>query len=259
MRAIILALLCLWAVSFSEAQELWLRPDQYFYEPSQTAKVELLGGVDFIGDARPAKKDDVVSLSVVYAGKSTDIAGSFVSGDQPHFMSRVFGAGIYQFLMELKPGLTWMETSRFNEFIKQYDLEDIALRLDGKDSVRLSLRQFLKAYVRVGKDFDRSQEKPTGLPLEIIPDKNPLVLEKGEKITFTILKDGKPAFGTRVRIWNRWNRRTTIQQIYAQQDGTVSTTISSPGDWMVSVAEVKPPGEGQAHEGTIFTMTFGYR
>jgi uncharacterized GH25 family protein len=91
-----------------------------------------------------------------------------------------------------------------------------------------------------------------------MPDRNPLTLKKGDRIVFTVLKDGKPAFGVRVKIWNRWNNRTTIQNIYTQQDGTISTTISSPGDWMVSILDVKKENTN-SYIVDRFNMIFGYR
>ena len=68
-----------------------------------------------------------------------------------------------------------------------------------------------------------------------IPEKNPIDLKKGDVIRFKILFKGKPLFGANVKVWNRHNHSTSVQNIFSQQDGMIETHVSNPGSWMVSV------------------------
>jgi hypothetical protein len=243
------------------AQELWVRPDKYFYEQNDAARIELVEGRDFIGQPAAFRREDVVSLDMFYRNIHTDIRRSFTDGEKGFFTVDLSGDGNYQFLLETRPGKISINKDELVDLVRQYGLEESidTTSIEGSDSVSISLRRHIKCYVRVGKQFDRRPEKVLNAPIEVIPDKNPLILKRGERITFTVLKNGKPAFGVRVKIWNRWNNRTTIQHIYSQQDGTVSTTISSPGDWMVSVMNVmKSEGETD-FIGESFNAVFGYR
>jgi hypothetical protein len=241
------------------AQELWLRPDKYFYEPNETAQVDLQSGEDFIGHPIKFFSTDLQSLTVGYRNSFLDIRRNFREGDKAGFSCNLFGDGIYQFRLETKPSSVHYARAAFAEFVRIFGLEDLNPDTVNVDSVSITLEKHFKCYVRVGREFDRrSEEVDSNFPLEIIPDKNPLILKRGDKITFTVLKKGKPAFGTRVRISNRWDNRTTIQHIYTQQDGTVSTTVSSPGDWMVAAVNVQKINDSE-YAGHQFNLIFGYR
>jgi uncharacterized GH25 family protein len=243
------------------AQELWLRPDQYFYEPNEVARIELLEGRDFIGASAAFLRDDLIALNVFHRNIQNDIRRKFTEGEKAFFTVDLSGEGNYQAVFESRPSKIEMSREDFADLVRQYGLEESAdtAQTNGNDTVSLSFRRYIKCYVRVGKQVDRRPEKVLGYPIEVLPDKNPLTLKRGDRITFTVLKNGKPAFGVRVKIWNRWNNRTTIQHIYSQQDGTVSTTISSPGDWMVSVMNVMKSDGETDYIGESFNAVFGYR
>jgi hypothetical protein len=250
------------SVISAECQDLWVRPEKYFYEPNQTANVALLKGENFIGVSVEFRREDVQSLDMIYRSAKTDIRRNFTEGNKAFFTASLSADGIYQFLLQCKQNQAFFTRDQFAAYVKQYGLEGVyndTSRIRSVDSVGISLTQVVKSYVRVGKIFDRRPENDAGLPLEIIPDKNPLTLDKGDRITFTVKKNGKPAFGVRVTIWNRWNNRTTIQHIYTLQDGTVSTSISSPGDWMATVVTVERGSETNQYIAESFNLVFGYR
>jgi uncharacterized GH25 family protein len=249
------------SLPFLCAQELWVQPDKYFYEPDDVARIELLQGKDFIGEPAAFLRDDVVALNVFYRNIQTDIRRKFNEGNNAFFTVDLSGEGNYQVMLESLPAKVEMSKQDFAELVRQYGLEESVdtTQSNGADTVSLSLRRYIKCYLRGGKEVDRRPEKVLGSPIEVIPDKNPLILKRGDRIVFTIFRNGKPAFGVRVKIWNRWNNRTTIQHIYTQQDGTVSTTISSLGEWMVSVMHVIKSESETDYIGESFNAVFGYR
>jgi uncharacterized GH25 family protein len=99
---------------------------------------------------------------------------------------------------------------------------------------------FTKLLFQVGEKRDDTYKKVLGWPVEIVPDRNPASLKVGDQIRFKILFDGKPVFGVRAKLWNRFDNRTTLQNIYTEQDGTFEARISSPGPWMVTVMKMTP-------------------
>ncbi len=241
-----------WSVS---AQEVWLRPDKYFYNPGENARVDLLSGYEFIGKPSTFQKKDIEQINMYFGQEQTDLRASFIEGDKPFFLAKLAGEGVYSFILQTDSILKIIPDSSFNSFVKEFEIEGMKIA-SGSTNVRTQTT--IKCYVRVGKHVDVREERSLNFPIEVIPDKNPLTLKKGEKIVFKVLRNGQPAFGVRVRISNRWNNRTTIQHIYTQQDGTVSTTISSPGEWMVSVAQMKASTQNVL-DATCFNLIFGYR
>lgn len=258
MRNVLIILFCL-IVADIHAQELWVRPEKYFYEQNEVAHIDFVTGSDFIAEPAP-RGFSWERLELNFRNGITDIRRKFTDGDKPHYEVNLASDGIYK-TIGVSPSQTMrLGKSAFLRYAKEYGLEEIHQDSTAltADSVTVKRTQVIKTYLRVGKQFDRRPETPENLGLEIIPDKNPLLLNRGERITFTVLKGGKPAFGVRVKIWNRWNNRTTLQHIYTEKNGTVNTTISSPGDWMVSVVDLRSTGQNQ-FEGQSFNLVFGYR
>ena len=134
------------------------------------------------------------------------------------------------------------DPSKFNDFLKSAGLDDIAYQRQKNNTLTSPGKEqysvHTKLLVRVGQKHDDTYKKVLGFPAEIIPLQNPYALKIGEKIRFKILFDGKPVFGARVKVWNRSDNRTTIQNIYTEKDGTIEAIISNSGPWMVSVVSM---------------------
>ena len=258
MRTVVIILFCL-LVGEIQGQELWMRPEKYFYEQNEVAHIDVVTGNDFIAEPAP-RGLSWERLELNFRNGSTDIRRKFTDGEKPNFQVNLGSDGIYKTIGVLAPDTRRLDKAAFLGYAKEFGLEEILQDSASftVDSVTMKRTQVIKAYLRVGKQFDKRPEAPENLEVEIIPDKNPLLLNRGERITFTVLKGGKPAFGVRVKIWNRWNNRTTLQHIYTEKNGTVNTTISSPGDWMVSVVDLRSTGQNQ-FEGQSFNLVFGYR
>jgi uncharacterized GH25 family protein len=152
-----------------------------------------------------------------------------------------------------------LEGEKFDEYLKEDGLDEIyALRqktniLNKPSSEYYSLHS--KLLVQVGSHTDDTFRKVAGFPIEIIPERNPYMLKKGDPVRFRILFEGKPLFGAKVKVWNRFNNRTTIQNIYTEKSGMIETHISNPGRWMVSVVKMVPSkqdgAEWQRYRGSL--------
>jgi hypothetical protein len=261
--SLVLALLII-GTSSVKAQELWTRPEQYFYKVGEKSKIELVTGTNFIGTPASFRRADVEVLSLIFNLIKLDVRRNFVEGEKASFTLELPDEGVYQYLFKAAPTVEHLSSADFDAYLKNFDLQDLINErtqagATANDSVKLVKDQYIKGYVRTGESFSKRPETPVETPIEIIPDKYPLVLNRGDKITFKVLREGKPAFGVRVTIWNRWNNRTTIQHIYTQQDGTVSTSISSPGDWMATVVDVKRSSEPNEYIAKVFNLVFGFR
>jgi uncharacterized GH25 family protein len=136
------------------------------------------------------------------------------------------------------------DPARFNDFLKEAGLDDVLYQRQQKNMLTSPGREnfsiHTKLLVQVGEKRDEGYKTVGGFPVEIIPLKNPYALKIGDKIRFKILFQGKPVFSARVKVWNRNDNRTTIQNIYTEKDGTIEATISGPGPWMVSVVGMAP-------------------
>jgi hypothetical protein len=244
------------------SQDVWLRPDKYFYEVGDTAHVLFASGEDFI--ARPfLPTGNEIELLELQSKESTSDVKSLVGTNERQPLNFLLPKEGYHFLFYKTSRSQSMTADEFNEFLKQYGLDEIIADRKTKNelakSAAIRARNTIQLAFRVGKSEGQGWNQVSGLPIEIIPDKNPQTLKRGDRIEFTIYENGSPAFGVRVKIWNRWDKRTTIQNIYTEKNGTVTTTISNPGDWMVTVVKMVNGKEPNVFEADVFSLNFGYR
>ena len=161
--------------------------------------------------------------------------------------------------MQTKNALNEWEAEKFNAFLKENGLDEIIRPSNKNQHACIPTNEYYSGYtkllVQVGEKKDDTHKKLNNFPVEIVPLENPYSLKIGDPIHFKILFDGKPVFGVRVKVWNRFDNRTTIQNIYTEKDGTLETRVSSPGPWMVSVVRMVPskqPGaDWQSYRGSL--------
>jgi uncharacterized GH25 family protein len=155
-----------------------------------------------------------------------------------------------------------LDAGKFNEYLNEDGLDDVLAQRTKAGTMNSPAKEFYRRYskllLQVGDKRDDTFKKELGFPVEIIPEMNPYLLKKGDPVKFKILFDGKPVFGVKVRVWNRYQNRTTIQPIYTEKSGIVETRISNPGPWMVSVVRMVPSKDAGADWQSYWSsLTFG--
>lgn len=248
-----------------KGDETWLLPDKFFYEKGEEATISVQSGEDFIGQAIVLGKHTVNTVMHIAGSTRTDLKMRFKEGDKQPLQIVLAQEGTHVVTLETNAVPITKEAEHFNQYLKNYGLDDVYHARETSNTLdvpaQLEQANFHKLIFQVGHNADDGAgSKPIGFPIEIIPHKNPYVLKKGDPIQFTILSAGKPVFGTRVRIWNRFNNRTTIQQIYTEQDGSIRTHLSNPGLWMVTAAKMEPlPGKAATWKSYQTTLIFGVK
>ncbi len=110
-----------------------------------------------------------------------------------------------------------------------------------------------------GTGTDDTYKKTVGLPLEIVPLNDPYRTKPGDEMSFMVLWGGKPLEFTLVKVWNRKNNNTILQNIYTQKDGIITTRLSNTGMWMVSCIKMIPSKDTKADWQSYWaSYTFGY-
>ncbi|MBT1689604.1 DUF4198 domain-containing protein [Dawidia soli] len=228
-----------------EAATWWILPSNYFFEVGETAKIGFVQGEEFKAEPWPLTQSQVVRLEHYRAGLGVkDLRASIQNDDRERLAIKFDRAGTQLLALQSAPQFKAWDAAEFNAFLEENGLETIlAKRKESRTSDKpAGERQvvYTKLLIQVGDTPDDVYKKAVGFPLEIIPERNPYSLRTGDVMRFKILKDGKPLFGARVKVWNRKDNRTTLQNIYTEKDGTMETRLSSAGPWMVSVVQTEP-------------------
>jgi uncharacterized GH25 family protein len=261
-RASLIFAIVLLAGWVAQAHEFWLQPLKFYYSVGEKIVIGFKVGQNFIGDSWKLKKERLVRLELQSRNQTKDITSLVVEGENDQLTLPVETEGSHVVIMESNTAFSELEAEKFNEYLKEDGLDDALNFRVKNDAIDLPGKELYsrhtKLIVQAGRKKDDTWKKIYDLPIEIIPDQNPMDLKVGSKIAFKILYEGKPLFGARVRVWNRYKNRTTMQPIFSQQDGTIETHISNPGPWMVSVVKMVPSKDPKADWRSYWgTLVFG--
>jgi uncharacterized GH25 family protein len=231
-------------MTFVCAHEFWLQPSNFFFKPGEKLFIRFMVGENFMGESWDLKRHRVEKLEHHQFSGIKNLLDSVRDAEKHHLAVSLKNEGTQLIAMQSNNAFIEFEGVKFNEYLKEDGLEDVYAYREKTNTLTKPAKEFYSRYtkllVQVGEKKDDVYKKVMGFPVEIIPEKNPYALRKGDPVRFKILYQGKPLFGARVKVWNRFDNRTTLQNIYTEKDGTVETRISNPGAWMVSVVKMVP-------------------
>lgn len=233
-----------------QAHEFWLQPAKFILKTGENLVVNFKVGENFMGAHWNLKKDNLKRIELHQKNTLKNLKDIVVEGEKGTLSTPLANEGTYLLVMQSNNEFSDLRAEKFNDFLKEEELDDayaqrVKTNTLEKNGTELYAR-CTKLLVQVGEKTDNTFRKETGLPVEIIPEQNPYALKVGSPIQYKILFQGKPLFGAKVRVWNNYNNRTTVQDIYSQQDGMISTHISNPGMWMVSFVKMVPSKDPKA-------------
>lgn len=230
----------------SPQKDLWLMPDKFVYAAGDTCRIMLHTGENFTGSVAELQKGEIASMEWINKGKKRSLSG-FNEQGKPELIFRLAQEGTHKIVLKTTEQQVRYDAEAFNQYLKDHDLGEVmyARESNGDNAKPAEVLQSSSHTVLIqsGATVDEAIST-SGLPIEIRPDKNPYALKMGDPIKFTVLYNKKPLFGARVKIWNRYNNRTTLQHIYTEKDGTITTHLSSPGPWMISVVKMDAHDQG---------------
>jgi uncharacterized GH25 family protein len=246
------------------AHEFWLEPQKFYFSPGEKALVNFKVGENFLGELWKVKTERVVRMQQ-HAGQAVYDLKKVLKGDSTDLFPVLLTAeGTHLLVVESNAAFMKMDGEKFTAYLEEDGLDDVLYQRKksqiSSDSASEFYSRHTKLILQAGAKTDDGFRKVCNLPIEIIPDKNPALLKKGDRLAFRILFEGKPLFAAKVKVWNRYNHRTSVQNIFTQQDGMIETHVSNPGAWMVSVVTMVPSKNPKAQYRSYWgTLVFGVR
>lgn len=226
-----------------QAHEFWLQADRYFLKTGEPLRIKFLVGENFMGEPWDLSTHRIESLQS-FEGNDTRSWVDSIDRAAGMLTLRFAKAGTKMLTMESNAASIELEANLFNDYLKEDGLDDVLAHREKTGTMGQKAREqysrHTKLFVQVGETRDEVYRKVVGMPIELVPQKNPYDLKRTDKCKFLVLFEGKPLFGAMVRVWNRFDNRTTIQNIYTQKDGMIEMQVSNPGAWMVSVVRMVP-------------------
>jgi uncharacterized GH25 family protein len=204
-------------------------------------------GENFSGERWDLKKHRLVRLDHHAVNYTKGLIEEVNPGEGANLEVKFEKEGTQLFVMQSNNAFIELEADAFNSYLKEDGLEDIIEYRKITNSESKASREYYqrsaKLLVQVGSATDDIFQKQVGQPLEIIPLVNPYQVRTGDELKFKILFEGQPHAFSLIKVWNRKDNRTTVQNIYTEKDGTMTTRLSNTGAWMVTCVKMVPAKE----------------
>ena len=248
----------------AHAHEFWLQPSKFIFIPGENAVINFKVGENFIGEPWKFTTHKLERLELHQQQGVLDVKDKVKEGPEDNLQVILKNEGTYTVALQSSLSFIEIEAEKFNAYLNEDGLDEAYAYREANNSLDKKGTEFYSRYTKLmlqaGRKTDDTFKKNLGLIVEIIPEQNPYNLKVGDPVKFKILFQGKPLFGAKVRVWNRHNNRTTVQNIYSQQDGMIETHISNPGAWMVSFVKMVPSEDPKAEWQSYWgSLVFGVK
>ena len=174
--------------------------------------------------------------------------------------------GTHVVVMESKHAISELPAIRFNDYLKVEGLtpainQRMKTGQQGAAGREMYSRR-AKTLIQVGSITAGQAQvtRPTGLKLEIVPQRNPYELQAGETLPVQILYEGQPLSGATVKLNNLDFDAEPLATRVTGADGRAVFTVPLRGRWQLNVIWTKPiRGNPQVDFDTTFSsLSFGF-
>lgn len=261
MRLPLLAAFALFLPAAAAAHDVWMQPDRFVAAPRSVVNYRV-----FVGHGAAREGWDVGAARV----RILQVTGSRATVDLQPARSdagvlRLGGSGTYVVSMTSTASVSDLPALRFNDYAQAEGLEPvIALRTRLGQTQRNGRELYsrrTKMLIKVGNLRSPQPQvlRPLGLTLELVPQRDPFLIGRGQPLPFTVYYYGKPLAGATVKLTNLDADAEPVARSLTDAGGKASFSHPGPGKWQVNVVWARPLiGNRDAEYETIFSsLTFG--
>lgn len=254
--ALVLAL-----ASAAGAHEFWLEPVRFHSAGNRATPVRIQVGENFSGDGWKGSGRRIRNLRDYSHGQSRPLP---LQGATFQLPAGPPGQHLVTFSND--NSYIQLEGQKFNQYLRDDGLDNaLQWRQDhGQENRpgREFYRRCVKTLMQLGPpaDDDATYALNTGLPLELIPARNPYAASGPAEMRFSVLFQQKPQANALVQVWHRGDGRTTRQQLRSDAQGEVAFPMWREGTWMVSTVHMERVAPGQKADWQSYwsSYTFGF-
>jgi hypothetical protein len=235
------------------AHDFWIAPADFTPLAGEPFGVELRVGDGFPGEAVPRRDGHDLRFALIGEAGEMSVAG--VDGASPAGVAVAPRSGDAVLVYRGADSALTLPAEIFEAYLREEGLEDVAAlraaRGEAAGPGRELYSRSVKALVTVGPpgaavSAPSPHLRPTGLPLELVPETRPAELAPGDELVLRLLRDGEPLAGARVRAVPH-DDPAAASAARTGSDGRVSFDLDCPGTWLfAAVAMEEAPEEAPA-------------
>lgn len=241
------------------AHDFWIEPSSFRPAVGSELAIFLRVGQNFRGDPVPRNPRAIEKFVLVAAGDEEPIGG--LGGTDPAGLLRVRQAGLQWIAYRSRRTPITLEPDKFEKYLADEGLESILdarkRRGERMKEGREAFSRSAKALIAVNGETGRSFDRPLGLTLEVIPEKDPLARRNRGLLPLKVLYEGRPLRDCLVVALQRDQPQSTAKA-RTDKEGRVSLKIAARGAWLVKAVHmvVAPPETGADWESIWASLTF---
>ena len=252
------------------AHDFWIQPARFATTVGAPLPFTLLVGHGTFRQRWGVETGRIVRFESIDASGSHDQRRVLhtQSGDDDGTL-QLTSPGTHVVVLESKAAISVLPAIRFNDYLKVEGLTPAINERTRKGKSNTDGREFYSRRAKTllqitGQGTTAASQsqvtRPTGLKLEIVPQKNPYDLKPGEALPVQILYEGRPLPGATVKLNNLDFDAEPIAIVLSTPDGRASFNVPQRGRWQLNVVWTKViSGNPQADFDTIFSsLTFGF-
>ena len=228
----------------AQSHEFWLQPKKFKFAVDEELAVEFKVGENFEGEPWDLKKHKIEKLELHQLTKFKDVKALAKPEGRDRLKVKLTEEGTHLLVMQSNYAYIELEAKKFNDYLKEDGLDNVYELRKNSNSLDKPSKEFYgrfaKLLIQVGNKTDNTFKKKIGFKNEIIPNQNPYALKSGDYFSCTVLYEGKPSPHQLVKVWNKIGTTTFLQNLYTENDGTITFPINAKGAWMVSTVKMIP-------------------
>lgn len=235
--------------------DFWIQPSSMRPEVGAPIMIHLRVGDGFPGDPVPRSSGRIERFVVIGPGEEGEkgeekpVVGQ--EGADPAGIVRAEAPGLHIVAYRGTPASITLEAEKFEAYLREEGLERISARRAERgqtgQSGRESYSRCAKALVDVGSEETGGgggEDRPVGLLLELVAEKNPYALRAGDEVPVRLLFEGAPYEGALIEATNPG---MPGQKISARSDAAGRAVLRLPhgGFWLIAAVHMaEAPGVG---------------
>lgn len=228
--------------SAAGAHEFWIEPRASRLAPGGLLEAELRVGSQLNGDAFPYLPGRFRSFVVVDGGGPRPVRATI--GDLPAVRMPAGGPGLVRLVYHSLPSeLRHDDFSKFADYAREEGLDDLVPRhrrrgLPETGFIELFSR-CAKALVAVGAGA--GEDRPVGLPLEIVVETNPYRVSPADPVVVRLLRRGAALPGAQVSVFHRRpDGGLEVRRLRADANGRAPVAAGA-GFFLISAVQIEEP------------------
>jgi len=227
----------------ASGHDTWFIPDRFVVAAAEAVVFDLTSGMEFPKNDSAIKQERLEVARCRLAGSTTEISGIEAGPQSLRLKQQVEKAGLATCWVQLLPRALELKPAEVEEYLEEVGAPDSIRKAWAEmkpQRWRESYRKGAKTVLRVGEaENDVSWKEPVGMPLEIVPERDPtrVKVHATELFTVTVLKDGAPLADFSLNAIRAGDKEGETRKTNA--GGAVSFRLAQPGRWLIRGTELR--------------------